>query len=33
MQEFSGKNKNCEKIFVIAGGVASNLTIRDNLTN
>ena len=31
MQEFSGKNKNCEKIFVIAGGVASNLTIRENL--
>ena len=31
MQEFSKNNTNCEKIFVIAGGVASNLTIRENL--
>jgi N6-L-threonylcarbamoyladenine synthase len=30
MEEFS---KNKKKTFVIAGGVASNLTIRENLTN
>ena len=31
MQEFSKNNINCEKVFVIAGGVASNLKIRENL--
>ena len=32
MIEFSKNKKNNQKILVIAGGVAANLTIRDNLT-
>ena len=31
MQEFSKNNINCKKVFVIAGGVAANLKIRENL--
>jgi len=33
MKEFEKNNENKEKIFVIAGGVAANLSIRENLTN
>jgi len=33
MEEFSKNKKNKKNYFVIAGGVASNLSIRDNLTN
>ena len=32
MEEFSKNNKNNKNIFVIAGGVASNLSVRENLT-
>jgi len=32
MEEFSKNKKNNQKIFVIAGGVAANLKIRENLT-
>jgi len=32
MEEFSKNKKNKKKVFVIAGGVASNLKIRENLT-
>jgi Metal-dependent proteases with possible chaperone activity len=32
MEEFLKDKKNVEKIFVIAGGVAANLKIRENLT-
>ncbi len=31
MQEFTKNNTNCKKVFVIAGGVAANLKIRENL--
>ena len=33
MEEFSKNKENKEKFFVIAGGVAANLKIRENLTN
>ena len=33
MKEFSKNKENKEKFFVIAGGVAANLKIRENLTN
>ena len=32
MEEFSKNKKNIQKTFVIAGGVAANLKIRENLT-
>ena len=32
MKEFSKNKNNNQKIFVIAGGVAANITIRKNLT-